>query len=128
MTEPTWERGPLPDAVSIRYGAHDSGNATMPEVFYDSGPVPVAVVPRWWFTTDKRTMDRLTFLPDYAYQGDAIVVGMRVAWEGGEMELCADHITGEYFRRSAHHGRTYGRVFAPAPPPVGLWSGEGPAW
>lgn len=98
-----------------------------PDPFAD--PVPVAVVPRWWTTTDKRTMDRLTFLPDYVYQGDPIVVGMRVVWEGGEMELCADHITGEYFRRIRTGPDEYlGRVFAPAPPPIGLWSGEGPAW
>jgi len=97
-----------------------------PNPYIDSDPVPVAVVPRWWFTTDKRTMDRLTFLPDYAYQGEAIVVGMRVVWEGGEMELCADRASGEYFRKGAYHGAPYGRVFAPAPPPIGLWSGEGP--
>lgn len=98
-----------------------------PNPYIDSGPVPVAVVPRWWFTTDERTMGRLRFLPDYAYQGEAIVVGMRVAWEGGEMELCADRATGEYFRRIRTGPDEYlGRVFAPAPPPVGLWSGEGP--
>lgn len=94
---------------------------------YIDGPVPVAVVPRWWYTTDERTMDRLTFLPDYAYQGEAIVVGMRAAWEGGEMVLCADRATGEYFRRIRTGPDEYlGRVFAPAPPPVGTWSAEHP--
>ena len=87
----------------------------------------VSIMPRWWFTTDKRTMARLRFLPEYEYRGEAIVVGMYAAWEGGEMGLACDQVTGEYFRKGEYHGAPYGRVFAPAPPPVGTWSGEGPA-
>ena len=93
------------------------------------GPEPVPVRPRWWYTTDGPTLARITFLPDYEPRdGDMVIVGMRAAWDGGEMDLVCDRLTGEYFRkvREMHSTTEYGKVFAPAPPPVGLWSGEQP--
>jgi hypothetical protein len=90
---------------------------------------PVEVVPRWWFCTDAATLARITFLPDYqAFQGNMIVTGMRASWGAETMPLCCDPGTGEYFRREVM-GKDLimaGRVFAPAPPPIGLWSGEPP--
>lgn len=92
------------------------------------GPTPVAVVPRWWYTTDTRTLDRIRFLPDYEpLHGDMVVVGMRATWDEVDMRLCCDHATGTYFRKyRTPNGTVYGQVFAPAPPPIGTWSGELP--
>src|SRR3954469_8021683 len=84
-------------------------------------PEPVPVVPRWWYTTDATTLARITFLPDYEPQdGNMVIVGMRASWEGGEMPLCCDVRTGLYYRkvRDYHAQMEYGKVFAPAPPPV----------
>jgi hypothetical protein len=99
---------------------------------YPSPPqalIPVA--PRWWFCTDAMTLARLRFLPDYAWHGDPdhpIVVGMRAAWDCDTMPLACDAFSGEYFRKElTSGGAVYGRVFSPAPPPIGLWSGEPPA-
>lgn len=124
MTE--WTRQEFPQDLAITYGAHDSGNATMPEVFY--GPAPVPTVPRWWYTTDDDTLYRIRFLPDYEpLNGDMVVVGMRAAWGDSEMDLCCDRETGTYFRKDVTStGTVYGKVFAPAPPPIGTWSGECP--
>lgn len=100
------------------------------DLFVAITPVPDAlpVRPRWWVTTDQATMDRITFLPDYTpFEGDMVVVGMRAAWQGGDVPLSCDPANGEYFRKwTTEDGTTYGRVFAPAPPPIGLWSGEWP--
>ncbi len=101
------------------------------EVFAESDPMmpdAVPVVPRWWVTTDPATIKRFTFLPDYApFEGDMVVVGMRAAWDGGDIPLSCDPADGLYFRKGrTADGTMYGRVFAPAPPPVGLWSGEWP--
>lgn len=91
-------------------------------------PEPVPVRPRWWYTTDGPTLARITFLPDYEPQdGNMVVVGMRASWESGEMPLCCETRTGLYFRKVRdYHTAEYGKVFAPAPPPVGIWSGELP--
>jgi hypothetical protein len=108
--------------------------AATPRTFVDlvdavEAHAPVEVVPRWWFCTEPATLARITFLPDYeAFQGNMIVTGMRATWGAATMPLCCDPGTGEYFRREVMGTDLImaGRVFAPAPPPIGLWSGEPP--
>jgi hypothetical protein len=135
---------PVPDwyVHALTSAARLEGSLTMStpherdmSVYIGFAPDPVPTMPRWWYTTDAASLARITFLPDYEPRdGEMVIVGMRAAWDGGDMDLVCDHLTGEYFRKVrrvhiTHADRTnteYGKVFAPAPPPVGLWTGEQP--